>query len=386
MLTAILSLLPTGCKEGELDPSLVKADEMLREGRDLEAWLLLDNQKYAKGKVCEWDYALYCVLRLQAEERNGKLLTDGLAADALEYYKDKDDDGYHAGLAWYFQGWESLLANNYDDALMVLREAKRLMDGEHCLRYQYLSRNYLSAIYSKYNADEDCVRELSEALGYAKQLKNERYMSSTLLNLAKSLRRVGKVDSSLLCLRELIVLGTMKNMKDVVVDEIGLDYMYKGDRANMERIMDSLSVMRKRHSFVVPNVENIIRARIQIDEGDYREAIKRLDEIKKVGSYDVRIARENLYIEAYTGLGDIDEANNHRGSLRMIEGDGGAELEKIKAEAERKYGKIQEYRDENRSGIVREMAKNVGIGVGVLAIVIGVFFVLSRRGRGKKKK
>jgi tetratricopeptide (TPR) repeat protein len=222
MLTAILSLLPTGCKEGELDPSLVKADEMLREGRDLEAWLLLDNQKYAKGKVCEWDYALYCVLRLQAEERNGKLLTDGLAADALEYYKDKDDDGYHAGLAWYFQGWESLLANNYDDALMELREAKRLMDGEHCLRYQYLSRNYLSAIYSKYNADEDCVRELSEALGYAKQLKNERYMSSTLLNLAKSLRRVGKVDSSLLCLRELIVLGTMKNMKDVVVDEIGL--------------------------------------------------------------------------------------------------------------------------------------------------------------------
>jgi lipopolysaccharide biosynthesis regulator YciM len=162
--------------------------------------------------------------------------------------------------------------------------------------------------------------------------------------------------------------------------------MYKGDRANMERIMDSLSVMRKRHSFVVPNVENIIRARIQIDEGDYREAIKRLDEIKKVGSYDVRIARENLYIEAYTGLGDIDEANNHRGSLRMIEGDGGAELEKIKAEAERKYGKIQEYRDEKRSGIVREMAKNVGIGVGVLAIVIGVFFVLSRRGRGKKKK
>ena len=187
------TLLVHGCSEPVPVPDarLTVVDSLFIIEEDSAATALLEAVN--PDSLSSTDYPLYCVLMLQAQDRNDLPMADTLVASAIAHYKHHDEDSYHAGLAWYYAGRIAYKQRD-SECLSFFMMSEQLFDHGVSDRYLYLSRNFAGR-FAKYSHDYTAAEEyFKKALSIAQVINKKAYVSTMYQCLSNVSSQLGNTD------------------------------------------------------------------------------------------------------------------------------------------------------------------------------------------------
>ena len=276
ILTIIFfTILGHGCSEPVPVPDarLAIADSLFIIEEDSAATALLEAVN--PDSLSSTDYPLYCVLMLQAQDRNDRPMADTLVASAIAHYKHNDEDSYHAGLAWYYMGHVAFYANKPDCIPLYHEALQRFMDAG-CDRYTYLSYCFLGK-YAYINGVYDIADSVfCNGLVYARKVGKGVYIRTMLQHLAMTNVQAERIERGLaFCDTLRIVSNGSMRTKPFLYRVYAVAAMITKDYTSAKQYCDSIRYFQRVSSNRDTTWLNSIEADLAFYDNRYEKARER---------------------------------------------------------------------------------------------------------------
>ena len=379
------TLLVHGCSEPVPVPDarLTVVDSLFIIEEDSTATALLEAVN--PDSLSSTDYPLYCVLMLQAQDRNDRPMADTIVASAIAHYKHHDEDSYHAGLAWYYMGHVAR-KTDYVAAILDYETATDFFRKAGNSRYEYLSLNYIFHTCWLAGDINSQHTVLFEVLKAAEKTGNRRYLYVTLTAMGNSFLEKGEYDSAREYeMKALDVIGDGNpTSKAYAFERIAMSYIYQNDYQRASSFMDSLRTCRNVVKNMSCSVFRLLSAAISMENGKALTAKAYLDSLV-VGksNYALMAAQNRLYTEVYYMLGIPDSATIRKNEWRKVEIERGRVAEAFQNELKKRKTE-QEQEDNAQKQKWISLSLSLFASAIVALVVVSVVLIYKKRSKERE--
>lgn len=223
----ILSLIIWGgCSDKpDISPILSEAERLMKERPD-SSLFLLEEMKLPE-KTSDEQYALWCLLLTQAQDKEYiEHTSDSLITVAVRYF-DKKDNLLRKAQAYYCQGRVFTDMLLFEKAIICYLKADEFVSQITDFNLQARIYNQLGDLYRKNSLPDESLAYYQKANGSYRMEDNQYGIAYTLRDIGLAYLNMGKLDSSLLCLNqslEIIKKNEWKALERLVLICLGNVY------------------------------------------------------------------------------------------------------------------------------------------------------------------
>lgn len=225
----LLCLLACG-RSTNISPLLKEAERYMNEKPD-SALLLLDSIIQPKDLSNE-QYALWCLLYTQAQDKNWiEHTSDSIINVAVEYFREKNDL-YRKAQAYYCQGRVLSEMDASAEALDAYLNAQTFVQQTSDYDLNARICNHLGSLYWENRNDSASLVCYKDAHKIYTQCLDTVGMINTLSNMAMSRLSLGQLDSAYIQLQLALKLaeeGNVNSQKAYIYSSLGNFYEEQGD-------------------------------------------------------------------------------------------------------------------------------------------------------------
>lgn len=322
----------TCCNNHPLLPELNQAEQIIETKPD-SALKIIESIKNPE-KLSEKEYATYCLLLTQAQDKNYVTHTsDSLIKIAVNYF-EKQDDKCHTIFAYYYMG---RVYSDLQDALQAQEYyLKALSIKENHTDNRMIARIYnnLGMIYAYQDIYEMALSMHKEALQYLKleEVRDSINISFVLRNIARVFTLTNQADSAICYYEQAIQYSTPKNISSILND-LGNIYLnkqeYKEADESLNKAIAAATNQTAYYPIYLSKGELMIKTN-QLDSAKYylMLSLESPNIYTKAGSYynlaKVAKALHNFeeytsYMEQYLPLQDSTSKHSHFENIRVVQ-------------------------------------------------------------------
>ena len=249
----LLMTLIVSCSENENRKQLNDIEQLLKQQKNEEACKLLNNMNPEEFEDDEDVYALYWLLKMQADVRLGNPIYSVDPLESTEKYFMQQKDEEKLTWVYYYYGFILDDLGKRDEAVLYLKKAELLAKKKEEARRDILHHIYQCLTYINLNAKEYSLAKQygKESYKLACQNRDINDQACDLLNLSAIYDEIGNKDSSSYCVHKIIPLldSIPKKKRAVYYASVGINYMENDLDSAKKYLLLAVNIKHEPYSF-----------------------------------------------------------------------------------------------------------------------------------------
>lgn len=370
-------------------PELSRAESLMQEYPD-SALAILDSMQIPSPSN-EMQYATWCLLQTQAQDKNYIIHTsDSLINIALSYF-ERQNDPNRKMLSFYYKGRVEDDSHNAEEATTNYIKAKEIAKEIKNYKFLQVICANLGMVYAYRNLNSQALSEIKEAYKYAMLIKDSTSISYDLSYMGRISASMAKWDSCIYYYNEAVKIGEKINNPralSLALSEISRAYLELKEFNQAIGYLKKSEEIKKREGFSSIHQTYLVLGCAYIQTEKYDSAKYYLNKSLKTDNlYTIANTYQNLYLlsEKQKKFKEAVEYNNlyqvHADSLNKI-----ARTKEI-SEIQAKYEHEKLINKNNKLEIQNGNILRIGLSILIIIIcVIAIIIYIYQRKLIKKER